>query len=174
MSDHWTDYAKCFGMDTDIFFAEGTVFAKSFCSNCPVIEACREDAVKHYLKGVWGGTTESERETIRRKRRRPDLSKRGTHCAKGLHEFTPENTYLRPTGERQCRECTRIRRSAQAAIKPPKAPKPQPTHCRRNHEWRPETTYVDPTGRRICRLCRQETARDRREAARGFDRAAVA
>lgn len=29
-----------------------------------------------------------------------------THCKHG-HEFTPENTYIRPTGARQCRTCNR-------------------------------------------------------------------
>jgi len=28
----------------------------------------------------------------------------GTHCKHG-HEFTPENTYIRPEGFRQCRKC---------------------------------------------------------------------
>ena len=29
-----------------------------------------------------------------------------THCKHG-HQFTPENTYIRPTGQRQCRACNR-------------------------------------------------------------------
>ena len=29
-----------------------------------------------------------------------------THCAKGNHEFTPENTYLHPKGARVCRICS--------------------------------------------------------------------
>ena len=29
-----------------------------------------------------------------------------THCDRG-HEFTPENTYINPRGERQCRKCMR-------------------------------------------------------------------
>lgn len=37
-------------------------------------------------------------------------SKRGikllTHCQRG-HKFTPENTYVRPTGQRNCRTCRR-------------------------------------------------------------------
>lgn len=31
---------------------------------------------------------------------------RQTHCKRG-HEFTPENTYLNPQGERRCRACVR-------------------------------------------------------------------
>jgi hypothetical protein len=31
-----------------------------------------------------------------------------THCAHG-HEYTPENTYRRPTGGRDCRACIRTR-----------------------------------------------------------------
>ncbi len=170
MSDSWFDYAKCVGMDTEIFFAEGTQFAKQFCSNCPVIEACREEAVKNHLRGVWGGTTESERESIRRKRRVRDLSKRNRFCSKG-HEFTPENTYERPNGDRQCRACGRTRKRNKAALRPPR---PAPTHCRRGHEWKPETTYVDPHGAKVCRTCRIVSANARRERLRGADRTAVA
>lgn len=31
-----------------------------------------------------------------------------THCSRG-HEFTPENTYRRPSGNRDCRACLRLR-----------------------------------------------------------------
>lgn len=38
-----------------------------------------------------------------------------THCPKG-HEFTPENTYRRPSGEgRDCLRCRRARRAASRA-----------------------------------------------------------
>lgn len=33
-----------------------------------------------------------------------------THCKHG-HEFTPENTHIRPNGTRRCRECNRIMNS---------------------------------------------------------------
>jgi hypothetical protein len=33
-------------------------------------------------------------------------NRRKTHCVRG-HEFTPENTYLRPSGGRNCRTCQR-------------------------------------------------------------------
>lgn len=45
----------------------------------------------------------------------PDLSAPGRnqqptygHCERG-HEFTPENTYIRKVGKRECRTCTRER-----------------------------------------------------------------
>jgi hypothetical protein len=37
--------------------------------------------------------------------------KRQTHCVNG-HEFTPENTYIRREGWRQCIACNRARRRA--------------------------------------------------------------
>lgn len=37
-----------------------------------------------------------------------------THCAKG-HEFTPENTYTKPTGARLCRTCHILARRARRA-----------------------------------------------------------
>ena len=37
-----------------------------------------------------------------------------THCQHG-HEFTPDNTYLTPDGNRQCRECNRQRARANYA-----------------------------------------------------------
>lgn len=37
---------------------------------------------------------------------RDSQRKRQTHCLRG-HEFTPENTRLKPNGTRQCRECMR-------------------------------------------------------------------
>lgn len=173
MPNHWDRLAACKGMDTEIWFGEDTVYvtkAKEVCAACPVKDLCREEAIRLHLKGVWGETTDPERETIRRKRRTPDPSKRKPVCQKG-HEFTPENTYQRPNGDRQCRVCQRSRKRARTAAKPPK---PRPTHCSRGHEWKPETTYVDPRGINVCRTCRQLTAQVRREARRGTDRAAVA
>lgn len=36
-----------------------------------------------------------------------------THCGQ-RHELTPENTYVRPGGQRQCRECRRMRKRSWA------------------------------------------------------------
>jgi hypothetical protein len=35
------------------------------------------------------------------------VNARRTHCAQG-HEFTPENTYLNPRGDRNCRTCRKL------------------------------------------------------------------
>jgi hypothetical protein len=60
-----------------------------------------------------------------------------THCPKG-HEFTPENTYVRPaTGHRQCRACKlerqrrhlKNKRSALAADTPTTATAEPDPHC---------------------------------------------
>lgn len=71
-------------------------------------------------------------------------------CKRG-HAMTEENTYVRPTGERNCRECrkTQMRRQAQGNSNPP-----SDTHCKRGHV-RSENTYIDPQGRRHCRECRK-------------------
>lgn len=47
-------------------------------------------------------------------------SRRLTHCKRG-HEFTPENTYTNPSGDRNCRTCIRWR----------KAKAPKRTHAQR-------------------------------------------
>ncbi|TDD08103.1 WhiB family transcriptional regulator [Saccharopolyspora terrae] len=66
---------ECSETDPEIFFPEpGRVDlarrAIAICERCPVLEACREKAVLHGELGIWGGTTETQREKIRAARRR--------------------------------------------------------------------------------------------------------
>jgi hypothetical protein len=42
--------------------------ARRVCKGCPVKEACLEWALRHEQFGVWGGTSESERKQLRRRR----------------------------------------------------------------------------------------------------------
>ncbi len=45
--------------------------AKAICHTCPVLEMCREHALAvHEPYGIWGGLSESERETIIRSQKR--------------------------------------------------------------------------------------------------------
>jgi hypothetical protein len=85
-----------------------------------------------------------------------------THCKRG-HEFTTENTYLKPDGRRECRSCMQAHRQERTARereqRPPAAPR---THCDSGHEYTPENTYRYPNGKRRCRECMREQDRRRR------------
>jgi WhiB family redox-sensing transcriptional regulator len=68
----WFAQAACKGM-TDMFFGEKLDYhlrqkALATCASCPVIEPCREYALKlsqHLrLQGVWGGLTQKQRRII--------------------------------------------------------------------------------------------------------------
>jgi WhiB family redox-sensing transcriptional regulator len=72
----WQDDAACRDVDPDLFFSVDSerglrrrareVLAKSLCATCPVSRQCREHALATgEVYGVWGGTTEQERETAR-------------------------------------------------------------------------------------------------------------
>lgn len=46
------------------------------------------------------------------------MSNRKTHCPQG-HEYTPENTYTRPNGKRECRTCRKAKHEAAPSRRPP-------------------------------------------------------
>jgi HNH endonuclease len=82
-------------------------------------------------------------------------SARKTHCSHG-HEFTPENTRLRPDGRRVCIQCERERAKRDWELYrgdfPPRTLK---THCKHGHPLSGDNVYVppgDPT-RRKCKAC---------------------
>lgn len=65
--------AACAGLDTELFFPTPTEATPSrmdmhrrMCVECPVMEACLEWGVVHEAHGIWGGTSASERNKIRR------------------------------------------------------------------------------------------------------------
>ena len=71
----WQRLGSCRGMDSATFFhpdgernpsrARRTARAKEVCARCPVIEPCREFALRTREPfGVWGGLAESERRAI--------------------------------------------------------------------------------------------------------------
>lgn len=67
----WMDEGVCKETDPELFFAdEGwgmTENARFLCSTCPVMDTCREYAIRQAgLEGVWGGLTHSERVALRR------------------------------------------------------------------------------------------------------------
>lgn len=73
----WATRAACRDMDTDLFFPPGPDSppdpdAVAACASCPMRSQCLEFALSHpqmAKHGYWGGMTESERESERRRRR---------------------------------------------------------------------------------------------------------
>lgn len=70
----WRLAAACRDLDPDLFFPIGTTgpsvgqiaAAKQVCHACLVRKTCLSWAIKHYQDyGVWGGTTERERQALR-------------------------------------------------------------------------------------------------------------
>lgn len=68
----WRGQAACRNLDTEIFFPDSEADAGpalSVCAACPVRAECLDWAIAtRQHDGVWGGTTESERKRIRRRR----------------------------------------------------------------------------------------------------------
>lgn len=67
---HWTLDAACRGMDVDMFFpARGEPLAaiRAICARCPVRDRCLDEHLME-THGFWGGMSERERRTERRRR----------------------------------------------------------------------------------------------------------
>lgn len=82
--DNWRAHAACSNEDPELFFPIGTGApallqteeAKAVCGHCRVREDCLRWALETGQSvGVWGGTSETERRTLKRRaatRRRAD------------------------------------------------------------------------------------------------------
>jgi WhiB family redox-sensing transcriptional regulator len=70
VAEHWWDDAACRGEDPNVMFPttpEGVEWARAHCFDCTVFDACYEFGLTQEY-GVWGGTSEEERRSIRRPR----------------------------------------------------------------------------------------------------------
>ncbi len=75
-SRNWCAFARCAGEDTEQFYEGINANARTphaqnlidrFCTNCPVIEYCLDEAIKiNDENGIWGGTIGRERRALRR------------------------------------------------------------------------------------------------------------
>ena len=75
----WRDVAACRDEDPELFFPVGTtgpavdqvVAAKAVCHRCPVSAECLAQALAGTrISGVWGGMSEEERTSLKRRRAR--------------------------------------------------------------------------------------------------------
>jgi WhiB family redox-sensing transcriptional regulator len=73
--DEWRDLSACRDTDPDLFFPVGTTGpaieqienAKAVCRACDVQQQCLDYALAtNQDSGIWGGTSEEERRTLRR------------------------------------------------------------------------------------------------------------
>ena len=81
----WRGGAACVGEDPELFFPASTFGprmsqaeeARSICRRCPVTTDCLVWALDAGIEdGVWGGRTEEERRTLRRRRSQTQHSRR--------------------------------------------------------------------------------------------------
>lgn len=64
----WMEYAACRQVDAELWFPElgsSAIAAKRICQQCPVLEQCLAYALDHHEKGIWGGTSEKQRQKLR-------------------------------------------------------------------------------------------------------------
>lgn len=67
----------------------------------------------HHLEG--GTQTDNMQDVVQRGRH---VNATKTHCPFG-HEYTPDNTYLKPSGSRECRTCRRERKHEKNRVEMP-------------------------------------------------------
>lgn len=74
--ENWWHEAACQSADPELFFpisateaSGGTIQrAKQVCASCPVSSPCLSYALTHRQEqGIWGGLTDEERQSLRRK-----------------------------------------------------------------------------------------------------------
>ena len=75
--------ASCANVDPELFFPQEVEVTKTkvvgkyvnisaarkICSDCPLKVSCLEYALRNHELGVWGGTTEGQRDSLRKARR---------------------------------------------------------------------------------------------------------
>ncbi|MGH8900379.1 MAG: WhiB family transcriptional regulator [Egibacteraceae bacterium] len=86
---HWRQKAACRDEDPDLFFPIGSTGpaldqaerAKAVCGRCEVVDQCLAWALRTGQDaGVWGGLTEDERRSLRRREKRRRATDPGAHA----------------------------------------------------------------------------------------------
>ena len=96
---------NCYGTDDpELWFSNDfrdQTLAALICSTCPLKNECATVALERGEWGVWGGTTEDDRNKLTKKK--PAL--RDDLCRNQLHPKTEANTRVTVEGVRICRPC---------------------------------------------------------------------
>lgn len=80
-SDDWWDRARCRGMWDEVdFFGADARPARLLCTACPVSNPCLLWAIHNDEKGIWGGTSERDRDKIKRYLARPQTRPPTCQC----------------------------------------------------------------------------------------------
>jgi WhiB family redox-sensing transcriptional regulator len=106
MTGDWRDRAACRGEDPELFFPIGSTGrdydkqvedAKAVCSGCPVRIECLDWAYRTRADGIYGGTTEQERQAVRRRHNRKHQHTRSCdNCGGTYHPGSNNARYCRP------------------------------------------------------------------------------
>lgn len=83
----WRDQAACLTVDPELFFPVGNTGpalaqieeAKAVCATCRVVDVCLKWALDNNQDaGVWGGTSEDERRSLKRRNARNARARRAS------------------------------------------------------------------------------------------------
>ena len=83
----WRDQAACLTVDPELFFRVGKTGpalaqieeAKAVCATCQVVDVCLKWALDNNQDaGVWGGTSEDERRSLKRRNARNARARRAS------------------------------------------------------------------------------------------------
>lgn len=117
-SDAWRLQAACLGADISLFIQEGITSdtyearraALRICASCRVRQQCLDFAMQwtyQSIVGIWGGTTQRQRQRLQAKNPRLTKWSPVTECPRGHVRRSDNEIEASSKGEIVCSECNR-------------------------------------------------------------------